>query len=127
MTSTHYTRIDSAVGPLLLVATERGLSGLHFEGTRHGPCIESHWQPGKDRFAEVIGQLGEYFAGTRSSFTFPLDLSGTDFQLDVWNALCGIGYGSTTSYGEIARRVHRPAAVRAVGMANGRNPVAVVV
>jgi methylated-DNA-[protein]-cysteine S-methyltransferase len=78
-------------------------------------------------FADVAAQLDEYFAGERRAFDLPMSLEGTDFQRRVWSALCGIPYGETISYGELARRVGNPKASRAVGLANGRNPIAVIV
>jgi len=88
--------------------------------------------PGRARrddaaFADVCAQLDEYFAGTRTGFEVPMLLEGTEFQQAVWAQLCAIPYGSTISYGELARRVGNPKASRAVGLANGRNPIAVIV
>ena len=80
-----------------------------------------------DAFGDVVVQLDEYFAGTRTAFDLPMTLEGTDFQRRVWAELCAIPYGETISYGELARRVGNPKASRAVGLANGRNPVAVIV
>lgn len=127
------TLVDSPLGPLRLVATPAGLMGLWFErNQRHAPTDAemSGWRltrshPLLDRVAQ---QLDEYFAGERSHFECPLDLRrGTPFQRAVWHALLEIPAGQTTSYGELARRLGRPPAARAVGAAVGRNPLAIVV
>jgi methylated-DNA-[protein]-cysteine S-methyltransferase len=114
--------IDTPIGDLLLVGDGSALAELHFApvGPTPGPN-----DPGC--FEEVEGQLQAYFAGERTSFHLPLAPSGTGFQLRVWEALTEIPFGETRSYGEIAARVGRPDAVRAVGATNGRNPIAVIV
>ena len=89
--------------------------------------IDPGWRPCADAFAEVAVQLSEYFAGRRTTFEVELAMAGTPFQHRVWNALREIGYGETRTYGELARRIDRPGAGRAVGAANGRNPIAVIV
>jgi methylated-DNA-[protein]-cysteine S-methyltransferase len=118
----RYAIIDTPVGPLTLSYTDRGLCSVRF-GTQIPPdgilVEQSHCV-----FAE---QLSEYFEGTRTEFSLPLDLEGTPFQLAVWRALLDIPYGETRSYGEIARTIGKPGAARAVGMANHDNPIAVVV
>ena len=124
----RYTTMDSPVGPLLLCASPDGLTGIFMDGDRHAPrAPASDWVRDPGQLAPVVTQLREYFAGTRRVFDLPLDLRGTPFQRAVWQALCAIPHGTTISYAELARRVGRPAAVRAVGQANGRNPVAIVV
>ena len=85
------------------------------------------WEPAPAAFADVSEQLGEYFAGRRTSFDVPLPMDGAPFERRVWRALQEIPYGETVSYGELARRIDQPSAARAVGMANGRNPIAVIV
>lgn len=119
--------IDSPVGPLVLAATEGGLTHLLF-GHRVQALPEGDGSP---EAAAVLDrardQLAEYFAGTRRAFELPLAPSGTEFQRDVWRALCDIGYGETASYAELAARIGRPKAVRAVGAANGKNPISIVV
>ena len=128
----YHTEIPSPLGPLTLLGTERGLTGLFMPEHRHGP-VESgraRWQRDDGRFAAARAQLGEYFAGERTGFDLPLDtegIGGTVFQRRVWTALSEIGYGETISYGELARRIGQAAAVRAVGLANGRNPVSIIV
>ena len=114
--------VDSPVGPLTLVASETGLRALEFGRREHPECIAD---PG--RLAPYRKQLGEYFAGHRQEFTFPLELRGTDFQKSCWYELLRIPYGQTRSYREIAEAIGKPKAVRAVGMANGQNPIAIVV
>jgi methylated-DNA-[protein]-cysteine S-methyltransferase len=97
------------------------------DGQRHAPTSSEDWERDDDGLAAVVDQLEAYFAGSRETFDVPLDLQGTDFQRRVWAGLLEIPYGETMSYGELARRVARPGASRAVGLANGRNPVAIIV
>ncbi len=127
----HYDEMDSPVGTLRLVADSHGLREIWFERERH-PKKE---HPGWIRAASPLAsapitaarmQLEEYFAGERQRFELPLHPLGTPFQLEVWNELGCIPYGVTISYGELARRIDRPQAVRAVGAANGRNPLPIV-
>ena len=122
----HWTIHDSPVGPLTLIADERALTGLHFAGYSHGLGPDRR-DPEEPLLAAAAAQLDEYFAAERRDFDLELDLAGTDFQRAVWDELVRIPYGETVSYGEIARRLGRPERVRAVGAANGRNPVAIVV
>ncbi|CAL9643354.1 Methylated-DNA--protein-cysteine methyltransferase [Actinosynnema sp. ALI-1.44] len=122
-----HTTVDSPVGPLTLVATDGVLSGLYMTDQRYRPDDESFGPVDAAPFADVVVQLEEYFAGTRTTFELELDLLGTPFQRTVWRALCSIPYGETVSYGELAAAVGRPTAARAVGMANGRNPVGIIV
>ena len=121
------TTMESPVGTLTLTARDGRLTGLHMDGQRHAPAASPDWQRDDDGLAAVVEQLEAYFAGSRESFTVELDLAGTDFQRSVWAGLLEIPYGETMSYGELARRVGRPGASRAVGLANGRNPVAIIV
>jgi methylated-DNA-[protein]-cysteine S-methyltransferase len=132
MITTHYTEMDTPIGVLSLRGTERGLTGIFMETHRHGPAEAERlgWQRNDALFAEARAQLTEYFAGERQTFALPIDrdaLGGTTFQRRVWRALESIPYGVTISYGELARRIEQPAAVRAVGLANGRNPLSIVV
>ncbi len=115
----------SPIGPLTLVASEKGLCGLYFDQARHQ--IERGAQVDDAPFHHVVAQLDDYFAGRRERFEVELDLVGTEFQRSVWRALLLIPYGETMSYGELARHLGKPKAMRAVGLANGRNPVAVIV
>jgi methylated-DNA-[protein]-cysteine S-methyltransferase len=119
----NYTTIDSPVGELLLAGDEQGLSRLAFAPFEIDPA----WEQNDQAFDDVRRQLAEYFAGERQEFAIQLALKGNAFEVAVWNALLEITYGKTASYGQIARRVGRPHAARAVGLANGRNPVAVIV
>ncbi|HSH90750.1 MAG TPA: methylated-DNA--[protein]-cysteine S-methyltransferase [Ramlibacter sp.] len=122
-------RYESPLGPMIVAATARGLAGAWFEGQRHMPD-NAGWphDPSHPLIRKAIAQLGEYFAGKRSTFDIALDLeAGTEFQRSVWRALMAIPRGDTTSYGLLSQRIGRPAAVRAVGAAVGRNPVSVVV
>lgn len=111
------------VGPLLLVSDGSALTTLHFSAGP-GPGERDDADP---VLVTVATQLREYFAGDRKEFDLPLAPRGTDFQRAVWERLCEIPYGTTITYGELARRVGNPAASRAVGLANGRNPIAIVV
>jgi methylated-DNA-[protein]-cysteine S-methyltransferase len=123
-----YKVIDSPVGKLKLVATDEGLAGILWEKDRPGR-VRLNIEAEDDRhpmLLETERQLAEYFAGQRKEFDVPLDFAGTDFQRKVWNALLTIPFGETRSYAEIARQIGRPAAARAVGAANGRNPVSIV-
>lgn len=123
-----YKTMASPVGELKLVASETGLSAILWENddparVRLGPAVED---PGHPILVEAERQLRAYFAGTRKAFTVPLDFHGTEFQKSVWAALLAIPYGETRSYAEIARAVGRPTAFRAVGAANGRNPISII-
>ena len=121
--------IDSPIGPLTLIASDAGLRAVLWPDDAEGrvrideDLIE---QPDHPVLAAAAEQLGEYFAGHRTEFDLPLDLRGTDFQQQVWRSLADIPYGQTTTYAEQADRIGRPRAIRAVGSANGRNPVSIV-
>lgn len=122
-----YTTIDSPIGELLLLGDGHALHGLYMQQGRR-PIVKSpDWKPAAGAFADLGEQLRAYFAGRRTSFDIPLVLAGSPFQRRVWRALQEIDYGETISYGELARRIGDPSASRAVGMANGRNPIAVIV
>lgn len=123
----YYTRIESPVGPLLLVADEGGLRQILFENGRDRAKPEASWVENAARFKKVISQLKSYFAGDLEDFDLPLAPEGTPFQLKVWKDLCDIPYGETISYGELARRIGNPSASRAVGLANGANPIPIVI
>lgn len=123
-----YTKLEkSPVGPLLLAASDRGLCQLNFMAGRHLAKPEGDWRSARAPFAEAIRQLKSYFAGELRRFDLPLDLLGTPFQLRVWRRLLEIPYGETVSYGQLARAIGQPEAARAVGLANGANPVAIIV
>jgi methylated-DNA-[protein]-cysteine S-methyltransferase len=127
--TTCHTTIESPVGPLTLVARDGALVGLYMLDQRHRPEPATFGERDDDAepFAAATRQLGEYFAGTRTEFDLPLAPRGTPFQERVWAALREIPYGETTSYGELAERIGSPGAARAVGLANGRNPIGIVV
>jgi methylated-DNA-[protein]-cysteine S-methyltransferase len=122
----YYVRIDSPVGSLLVAASEQGLVRLEFARGGAGDVPES-WTENPEKTASYVRELAEYFAGQRTEFSFPLDLRGTEFQKRCWRALLAIPYGETRSYADIARAVGSPRGFRAVGMANNRNPIAIVV
>ncbi len=119
----YYSRGSSPVGLLLLAVSERGLVALEFGRGK----IPAAWVESKEKIVSCARQLEEYFAGRRRRFDLPLDLQGTDFQKRCWQELLKIPYGETRSYADIARAIGNPAAVRAVGLANGRNPIAIIV
>ena len=123
----YYCYLPTPIGDLLLAGERDSLSLVGFpEGAmRHDP--DPDWIYNEQPFEEVRKQLTEYFAGERTEFDVPLSLHGTEFQLQVLEELKLIPYGETTSYGDIAKRIGRPKAVRAVGAANGRNPIPIIV
>ena len=123
-----YTALNSPVGRLSLVATERGLRTVLWQDGAAPVQLAGHIteDPGRPILRQAARQLAEYFAGKRTVFNLPLDLRGTPFQLAVWRSLATIPYGHTLSYGEQAALIGRPRAVRAVGQANGRNPVPII-
>ncbi len=127
MEKTYYTVMKSPVCDILLAASDDGLCCLGFQESRSARDPDPSWVASKTPFKEVVAQLKEYFAGQRTRFDLPLDLRGTPFQRSVWKALLEIPYGETASYGDIAGRIGNPKACRAVGGANGANPVAVIV
>jgi methylated-DNA-[protein]-cysteine S-methyltransferase len=116
---------DSPVGPLLLAADAHALRGVYFQGGPHPFTPPREWRHEAARFTDVAHELAEYFAGERRVFTVPLAMEGSEFQRSVWRALTAIPYGETISYGELARRVGNVA--RAVGLANGANPLPIIV
>jgi methylated-DNA-[protein]-cysteine S-methyltransferase len=122
-----YTQIDSPVGPLLLAGDPDGLHGLWFVRQDRPVRVDGAWTRDRGALDGVRDELDRYFAGRLRTFRSRLAFGGTPFQHQVWTALCGIPYGETISYGELARRIGRPDAVRAVGAANGANPIAIIV
>jgi methylated-DNA-[protein]-cysteine S-methyltransferase len=126
MNTIHYDDMPSPIGRLRLVADAQGLREIWFETGRHRREPASVWVRSADALAFARVQLEEYFAGTRQVFELPLHPLGTPFQLTVWNELARIPFGATISYGELARRIGQPQAMRAVGAANGRNPLPIV-
>ena len=122
----NYTCMESPVGPLLLAASEGGLHHIIFaKGKRAKP--DPGWFEDAKPLRETIKQLRAYFAGELEEFDVPLAPEGTAFQRSVWRNLCDISYGETISYGELARRVGNPKASRAVGLANGQNPIPIII
>jgi methylated-DNA-[protein]-cysteine S-methyltransferase len=122
-----YTTMDSPIGELLLLGDGQALHGLYMQAGRKPIEVRPAWTRDDEAFADVRSQLEEYFAGERTRFDMPMHLDGTAFQRTVWHALTEIPYGQTISYGELARRIGRPDLARAVGTANGQNPIAVIV
>lgn len=122
-----HTVTDSPIGPLTLVASDGTLIGLYMREHAHRPDPASFGERTDSAFGPAIEQLEAYFAGDRTTFELPTALRGTTFQRTVWTALQEIAYGETLSYGRLAARIGRPGASRAVGLANGRNPLSIVV
>ncbi|WP_374502132.1 methylated-DNA--[protein]-cysteine S-methyltransferase [Pseudoxanthomonas sp.] len=121
-----FRQLDSPVGTLTVAATDASLHAIEFPRNRH-PADREGWMPGNHRLLDLAArQLDDYFAAKRCVFDLPLAPRGTEFQRTVWMTLAGIGYGETISYAQLAQRVGRPTAMRAVGAANGRNPLPIV-
>jgi len=129
METLHYSRLDSMAGPLIIGVSTNGLVALEFDRGHFPPKKQKNisWQESKEHTAPYVRELKEYFAGHRRQFSFPLDLRGTPFQVKCWRALLEIPFGETRTYADIARAVGCPQGFRAVGMANNRNPIAIVV
>ena len=129
MEALYYSKLDSRVaGPLIIGVSDRGLILLEFDRGNFPPKKKNVlWTESREVPQDYVRQLNEYFRGRRREFAFPLDLRGTPFQLQCWRALLKIPYGETRTYADLARAVGRPDAYRAVGMANNRNPIAIVV
>ena len=121
------TQYPSPIGTHTLAANTDGLCHIVFPTGSRSMETPEHWQTDSAPFDSVITQLDEYFAGTRREFSVKLSPKGTEFQCEVWQALSGIDYASTCSYGEIAKRIGRPSASRAVGAANGANPIPIII
>jgi methylated-DNA-[protein]-cysteine S-methyltransferase len=124
---TSYTQIDSPIGPLLLAGDDTGLRQIEFMNSKRAHPPDQEWQQDPRPLKEAIRQLRAYFAGKLESFDIPLAPEGTPFQQTVWRRLCDIPYGETISYGELARRIGNPNASRAVGLANGSNPIPIII
>jgi len=124
---TWFTKVESPVGPLTLVADGDDLVGVYFANATVASASPPGWTADERRLRPAAAQLAEYFAGKRKRFDLPLAPRGTPFQRRVWNALLDIPFGETASYGELARAIGKPSASRAVGAANGRNPLAIVI
>lgn len=124
---TYATITDSPLGELTLLSDGTNLTGLYLPVHKGAPADTSTWQWDAGPFTHVVTQLREYFAGERQDFDVPLAGAGTPFQQKVWEALTTIPYGATATYRDIAIAIGSPKAVRAVGLANGRNPISVIV
>jgi methylated-DNA-[protein]-cysteine S-methyltransferase len=122
-----YTTIDSPIGPLLVAGDDAALKLLWFVNGRHVATPDPTWVEAPRAFREVAGQLTAYFAGRLRAFDVPVAPGGTPFQSRVWRALQDIPYGETESYGALATRIGDPKAVRAVGLANGANPISIII
>jgi len=124
----NYCVMESPIGPLLLAGDREAVRHIRFAEKGKAARAEEGWEESESgAVGEAVGQLREYFAGTRTEFDLELAPEGTEFQRTVWRTLQGIPYGETISYGELARRVGNPKASRAVGAANGRNPIPIVI
>lgn len=124
---TAYTHMPSPLGPLLLVSDSEGLREIRFPVEQAPALPDLHWLEDASAFPEATRQLRAYFAGELENFDLPLAPTGTSFQQRVWKELCLIPYGATISYGELARRIGNPNASRAVGLANGSNPIPIII
>lgn len=125
----YYKWLESPLGELLLTADTQSLTGLYLKGQKHFPNMLDSWQENADLkiLTEVAAQLAEYFTHKRQDFDLPLSPQGTTFQKQVWQQLHHIPFGETTSYGALAHLLGKPGAARAVGAANGRNPISIIV
>lgn len=127
MSEITYSVTDSPLGNIAIAVSAVGVVRLATESQRAQRPFPEFWQRDDQAAPEARQQLAEYFAGLRQRFELPLDLHGTDFQRQVWQALQSVNYGETCSYGDLATRIGKPKAVRALGAANGRNPVPIIV
>jgi len=127
MIKTYHTRIDSPIGPLFLTLEQDQLTNVCLHQQKRTVEVKPEWICSERPFRAIAKQFREYFRGKRRAFEISLRLEGTDFQKSAWNELLKIPYGATISYGELAKRIGNPKAVRAVGLANGRNPIPIIV
>jgi methylated-DNA-[protein]-cysteine S-methyltransferase len=125
--SMYYTYVDSPVGRLLLAGTRDALHAIGFSSGKRARGAELSWERWEEPFRVAAAQLEEYFRGERRTFDLPVALNGSAFQIRVWRALTEIPYGETRSYRDVAIEIGRPTAVRAVGAANGRNPLPIII
>ena len=125
--ATIYATMDSPIGELLLLGDGAALTGIYMQIQKYGPQREAGWRNDPGPFRNARAQLAAYFAGELERFDLPLAPAGTAFQQSVWTALLDIPYGATETYGELARRIGQPTASRAVGLANGHNPISIVI
>lgn len=127
MAQVYFTHIESPIGSLLLTLEGDCLTNVCMNQQKRKVELDTSWKNDHARFRAIEKQFEEYFRGARQSFDIPLSPMGTNFQLSVWNELQRIPYGTTISYGELARRISNPKAVRAVGLANGQNRLPIVI
>jgi methylated-DNA-[protein]-cysteine S-methyltransferase len=128
LTTIVWTRVESPLGDLLLARDEQGLTDLYLPSGRHPREPRAGWVRDDTAFDDARAQLGQYFLGERTEFDLPLHATGSPFQHKVWAALCAIPYGVTASYGATALAIGMPVgASRAVGLANGQNPISIIV
>jgi methylated-DNA-[protein]-cysteine S-methyltransferase len=125
--TTYYTTMHSPIDDLLLVSDGQVLTGLLMDPARSGTAVGASWKRDPGPFREAVRQLQAYFEGELTRFDLPIALEGTDFQRGVWSALRDLRFGERVSYGELAGRIGRPGAGRAVGHANARNPIGIIV
>jgi len=127
--TTYYAYVDSPIDPLLITTDGRSLTRLYMDAHKNGETVKPAWVLNDEHpvLRETARQLAAYFAGDLTDFDLPLAPAGTGFQQRVWKELLAIGYGETQSYGEVARRLGEPNASRAVGLANGSNPISIVI
>lgn len=123
----YYTELESPIGTLLITGDGSAITGLHMENQATRPLMEENWQQDDRGFREAREQLKAYFEGRLVNFDLPLAGTGTSFQKTVWTALQTIPYGQTETYGQLAERIGNHKASRAVGLANGRNPIGIIV
>ncbi|MBV7336834.1 methylated-DNA--[protein]-cysteine S-methyltransferase [Chloroflexi bacterium TSY] len=125
----YYTYVESPIDPIMLVSDGVSLAGLYMDARRYDPGMDDSWIEDATipPFPKASEQLAAYFEGTLTQFDVPLSMEGSDFQQHVWNELLTIPFGTTTSYGELAKRLDNPNGSRAVGLANGRNPISIIV
>lgn len=127
MNAHYYHQIASPIGTLLVVSNGKALTGLYMADHQGGPHPNADWQRDERKFDVVCSELAAYFDGALHDFTLALEPCGTAFQKQVWNELRRIPYGETITYGELARRIGQPKASRAVGRANGQNPISIII
>lgn len=125
--SVLFSTIPSPIGTLLLTSQQGLLTGLYVQGEKHSPTLERHWIKNDQAFDSIVHQLEDYFLGLRFQFEVPRNAAGSEFQKRVWTALCEIPFGRTWTYGDLASRIGNRNASRAVGLANGRNPISIIV
>jgi methylated-DNA-[protein]-cysteine S-methyltransferase len=125
----YYCYVNSPIGKLLLTGDGSSLTGLYMEEHKHGPDSKAGWieDPAATPFPQTVQQLERYFSGELTDFDVPIKFAGTEFQKLVWQHLCEIEYGTVISYAELARRIGKPKAFRAVGLANGKNSISIIV